>query len=434
MEQGTGKTLTAIAIAGRAFLNNKIKRLLVVCPNSVVPVWPKELEAYAGFPYEVHALTGASVKKKAEGLGKWRPGKHLQVAVVNYESVWRMEEELRAWSPDMIIADESQRIKTPGTRQSKGMHKLGQVARYRLILTGTPVSNGPLEFWSQYRFLDPTIFQPSYYAFRNRYAIMGGFQRHQVVGYQNLPELVQKAHSIAFRVTKAEALDLPESIDQYLYCSMDKQAQGLYNQMVKESVAELSEETTIVAINVLSRLLRLSQFAGGYYRDEEGKLHEVSNAKMNLFKETLDDLMGAGKKVVVFARFLPEIGAIVEHLKKSKIGYALITGAVPTDERGEEVDRFQNDPDCRVFIAQEATAGLGITLTAADTAIFYSLDYSYANYDQCRARIHRISQESKCTFIHLVTENTVDEVIIKALAEKENLASSVVDRWRDLLK
>ena len=415
-------------------MNGNIKKLLVVCPNSVVPVWPKELKAYAGFPYEVHPLLGSSVKKKTEALGNWkyRDGR-LQVAVVNYESAWRMEDELRAWGPDMIIADESQRIKTPGARQSKGMHRLGAIAKYRLILTGTPVSNGPLEFWSQYRFLDPTIFQPSYYAFRNRYAIMGGFQRHQVVGYQDLPELVQKAHAVAFRVTKDEALDLPEAVDQYLFCSMDKQALSLYNQMVRESVAELNAETTVTAINVLSRLLRLSQFAGGFYRDEGGKLHEVSNAKITLFKETLDDLLGAGKKIVVFARFLPEIGAIVEHLEKTKIGYALITGAVPGEARGAEVDRFQEDPDCRVFVAQEATAGLGITLTAADTAIFYSLDYSYANYDQCRARIHRISQEKKCTFIHLVTENTVDEAIILALATKEDLASTVVDRWRTLI-
>lgn len=426
--------MTAIAIAGRAYLNGKIKKLLVVCPNSVVPVWPKELGNYAGFPYEAHALIGSSVAKKTEGLNRWKSGKYLQVAIVNYESAWRMIDELIDWGPDMIICDESQRIKTPGARQSKGLHKLGAAAKYRLILTGTPVSNGPLEFWSQYRFLDPTIFAPSFYAFRNRYAIMGGYQRHQVVGYQNLPELTRKAHSVAFRVTKAEALDLPESIDQYLYCSLEKQAQAHYNQMVKESVAELSAETTVTAANVLSRLLRLSQFAGGFYRDEEGKLHEVSSAKMNLFKETLDDLMDAGKKVVVFARFLPEIDAIVNHLKKTKIGYSLITGAVPTKERGEVVDRFQTDPDCRVFVAQEATAGLGITLHAADTAIFYSLDYSYANYDQCRARIARIGQQNSCTFIHLVAEQTVDEQIVKALAEKQNLASSIVDNWRDLIK
>ena len=398
----------------------------------MVPVWPREFGDYAGFPYEVHPLLGSSVKKKAEGLSGWKLGKQLQVAIVNYESAWRLEDELKTWGPDMIICDESQRIAHAGTRQSKGLHKLGTVAKYRLILTGTPVSNGPLEFWSQYRFLDPVIFPPSYYAFRNRYAIMGGYQRRQVVGYQNLPELTRKAHSIAFRVTKAEALDLPESVDQYLYCSMDRQAQGLYNQMVKESVAELSAETTVTALNVLSRLLRLSQFAGGYCRDEEGKLHEVSSAKMNLFKETIEDLMDAGKKVVVFARFLPEIAAIVDHLKKSKIGYALITGAVPTSERGEEVDRFQTDPDCRVFVAQEATAGLGITLTAADTTVFYSLDYSFANYEQCKARVHRVGQAQKCTHIHLLVEQTVDEAIIKALADKESMASIVVDKWKAL--
>lgn len=380
-------------------------------------------------------MVGSSVKKKLPALDNWKhKDGRLKVIIVNYESAWRMVDELKAWGPDMIIADESQRIKNPGARQSKGLHTLGKVAKYRLILTGTPVSNGPLEFWSQYKFLDPTIFQPSFYAFRNRYAIMGGYQRHEVVGYQNLNELVNKAHSVAFRVTKAEALDLPETIDQYLYCTLDNKALALYNQMVRESVAELSAETTVTAVNVLSRLLRLSQFAGGYYKDEEGRLHNVSEAKMNLLKETLDDLLAAGKKVVVFARFLPELDAIENHLRQSKVGYALIKGSVPTEARGREVERFQEDPDCMVFVAQEATAGLGITLHAADTAIFYSLDYSYANYDQCKSRTHRLGQKNACTYIHLVTEGTVDEQIIKALTEKRSLADMVVDNWRDLIK
>ena len=120
-----------------------------------------------------------------------------------------MEEALANWNPDMIICDESQRIKTPGAKQSKAMHRLGKRAKYKLTLTGTPVTQGPLDFFSQYKFLDPSIFGNSYYAFRARYAVMGGYERKQVVGYNNLPELIRKAHSIAFRVTKEEALDLP---------------------------------------------------------------------------------------------------------------------------------------------------------------------------------------------------------------------------------
>ena len=433
MEQGCGKTMTAIAVAGRRFQKGEVSRVLVVAPASVVPVWPKEFDLHADFSHEVKALEG-STAKRAGLLQAWQTDPtHLQVAVVNYEATWRMEEALIAWRPDMIICDESQRIKTPGARQSKTMARLGTIARYRMILTGTPVSQGPLDFYSQYRFLDRNIFGTSYYAFRARYALMGGYENRQVIGYQNLDDLVQKAHSVAFRCRKEDCLDLPEQIDQVLYCDLEREAQRIYDQLVKESVAELSNEEVIVAPNVLSRLLRLSQVTGGFLRvDEQTSL--VSKAKMGLLEETLDDLIEAGKKVVVFARFVPEIEAIVKTLEKKKVAHGLIYGATPMDARGEMVESFQTDPAVKVFVAQVQTAGLGITLHAADTAIFYSLDYSFANYDQCRARIHRIGQKNNCTYIHLVARMTVDEKVLAALAEKKSLADQVVDNWRELLR
>ena len=433
MEQGCGKTAVAIAAAGRRFQKGEISRVLVVAPASVVPVWPKEFDLHADFSHEVKALEG-STAKRAGLLQAWQTDPtHLQVAVVNYEATWRMEEALIAWRPDMIICDESQRIKTPGARQSKTMARLGTIARYRMILTGTPVSQGPLDFYSQYRFLDRNIFGTSYYAFRARYALMGGYENRQVIGYQNLDDLVQKAHSVAFRCRKEDCLDLPEQVDQVMYCELEKDARRVYDQLVRESVAELSEENIVMAPNVLSRLLRLSQMTGGYLRvDEQTTL--VSKAKMGLLEETLDDLLEAGKKVVVFARFIPEIEAITKMLEKKKVAHGLIYGATPMDARGEMVESFQTDPAVKVFVAQVQTAGLGITLHAADTAIFYSLDYSFANYDQCRARIHRIGQKNNCTYIHLVARMTVDEKVLAALAEKKSLADQVVDNWRELLK
>src|SRR5690606_13107999 len=287
----------------------------------------------------------------------------------------------------------------------------------------------------QYKFLDPSIFGDSYYAFKARYAVeqpIGNSGGKRVVGYKNMAELVQKAHSIAVRVTKAEALDLPEQVDQVMYATLEPEIQRLYNQMARESVAELSEEKVITATNVLAKLLRLSQMVGGFV-GEGGEVQQVSRAKMNLLTETLDDLLAADKKVVIFARFLPEIRAILAELDKRPINYAWITGDVPQSERGQAVDQFQRDDDCRVFVAQIQTAGLGITLTAADTAIFYSLDYSYANYEQCRARIHRIGQRNACTYIHLIVRGTVDEDVMDALKRKKNVADLVVDRWQEFL-
>lgn len=431
LEMGCGKSLTSIAIAGARFRRGEVRRLLVIAPTSVVPVWPRELEAHADFPHDVRPLEGATAKRK-KILAEWEPADEtLQVAVINYEAVWRMDRAIYNWKPDMIILDESQRIKNPRAKQSREIHKLGTTVPYRMILTGTPVSNSPVDFFSQYKFLDPGIFGNNFYAFRNRYAVMGGFEQKEIIAYKNLGELTEKAHEIACRVTKEDALDLPETTDQTLYCELERDAARTYKEVAEESIAEL-EEGTITANNVLTRLLRLSQIAGGYVQDEGGACHQVSKAKLKLLEETLDDLMAAGKKVVLFARYIPEIRAIEQMLKKKKIGHVTITG--DTRDRGEVVRHFQEEPDCRVFLGQLQTVREGLTLTAADTAIFYSLDYSYANYSQAKARIHRIGQKNRCTYIHLIAKGTVDEHVVTALGDKRDLAHLVVDDWKSLFK
>lgn len=434
MEQGTGKTLTAIAVAGRAFLDGQIQRVLVISPASVVPVWPKEFAEYAAFPFDCRPLLG-DTKKRSALLSEWPADTtRLQVAVVNYEATWRdpLLSTIKAWKPDMIICDESQRIKTHDAQQSKTIHELGKLAKYRLILSGTPINNNPLDIYSQYKFADPSIFGSSYYAFRNRYAVMGGYEGKQIIAYKNLDELKAKIHSISFRVTKADALDLPDTVDQVLYCQLEPKARSAYDKLVKDSVAKLSNERTISATNVLSQLLRLSQLTGGYVGDDTGRLSQASKAKMQTLDETLDDLLSAGKKVVIFARFTPEIQAITELANKKETNPAMIDGSVSMAVRGEEVKRFQTDPNCRVFVAQIQSAGLGITLTAADTAIFYSLDFSYANYEQARARIHRLGQRNTCTYIHLLAQDTVDEKIMAALKAKKSVADNIVDNWRKM--
>jgi len=432
MEMGTGKSLTAMAVSGRRYLDGEIQKLLIVCPTSIMFVWQDEFEKFADFPYSLLVLNGP-VKKRIQLLQDFQ-GPGLQVVVINYEATWRMEDELKKWAPDMIICDESQRIKTPSAQQSKCMHRLGKIAKYKMILTGTPVTQGPLDFFSQYKFLDPGIFGNSYYAFRARYAVMGGFEGRQVISYQNLPELIEKAHSIAFRVTKAETLDLPEQIDTIRYCELEPKAQRMYEQMRKECVAELSDEKTVTAANVLAKLLRLQQITGGFLGDGEA-VQKVSNAKLSVLKEILEDVViDAGKKLVIFARFRPEIAAIEKLLQGLKIRYECIHGDINMSERGEKVKAFQTDPEVKVFIAQLQTAGLGITLTAADTAVFYSLDFSFANYDQARARLHRIGQKNNVTNIHIIAKGTVDAKVMKALAAKKNLADLVVDGWRNVFE
>ena len=432
MEMGTGKSLTAVAVAARRYLRREVCRVLIVAPTSVCPVWPKEFEA-ALVMKRVAILEGPIVKRIQilNELSEWT--NHLQIAVINYEATWRMLDNLIAWKPDMIICDESQRIKNPSAKQSKALHKLGKVARYKLILSGTPVQNAPLDFFSQYKFLDDRVFGTSYYAFRARYARMGGYGNHQVVAYQNLDELIQKAHSIAYRVTKAEALDLPEQVDEFRYCELEPKTQSLYKEIKEESYAEL-ENGEVTVRNVLTKLLRLQQITGGYLKTDEGIEKHVSDAKLNVLQEIVTDIVDAGKKVVIFARFIKEIDAIRSMMDKLKIQYSWIAGEVPIPERGEKVKQFQENPECKVFIAQIQTAGLGITLHAADTAVFYSVDFNYANYSQARARIHRIGQKNNCTYIHLLAKGTIDEKVMEALQKKEDMAKMVVDNWRIYFK
>jgi SNF2 family DNA or RNA helicase len=170
--KSTGKTLVSIAIIGALLAAGRIKRVLIVAPLSILGVWEDEFKRFADFPYQLIVLNG-TIQKKIQQL-RFLTGEGVHVVVVNYESAWRMEKELANWHPDLIIADEGHKIKTHNTSVSKAMHRLGLLARYRLLLTGTVITNKAIDVFSQYKFLDPRIFGNSFYAFRNRYFNMVG--------------------------------------------------------------------------------------------------------------------------------------------------------------------------------------------------------------------------------------------------------------------
>ena len=429
MDMGTGKTITTIAVAGAMFYQRKILKLLVVAPKSIVDVWEEEFSRFAAFPYSLAVLDGTG-EKKADTIRNML-GTGLQVIVVNYESCWRLEAELTRWQPDMIVCDESSKIKNAQAKCSKALHHLGKLSSYNLILTGTPITNSPLDFFSQYKFLDESIFGSSFYSFRSHYAIMGGYQQHQIVGYKHLAELVSKAHSIAYRIRIDEAVELPEFVDEIRPVKLEKKAQAIYDGISKDSYAELSTGE-ITTRNVLTQLLRLSQCTGGFVRnDEGGDAFQISTAKLEALEDILDSSIDAGKKVVVFARFVPEIDAIDRMLTKKGIGHSIIKGDVT--DRAEQVQAFQTDPDTKVFVGQLATTGMGLTLTAGTVAVYYSLDFSYANYEQSRARIRRIGQTQRGVYIHLVAKGTIDEHIMSALQHKGDIAKLVVDNYQTIL-
>ncbi len=434
MDMGLGKSLTSIAITGQLFNDKKIERVLVICPTSIIGVWLEEFKKFADFDYCIEAIIGTTMSKRKDKLKLLCHKIGLKVAIINYEATWRMEKELNIYKPDIIICDESQKIKNPSASQSKTIHRLGVKAKYKIILTGTPVQNSPMDVFSQWKFLDPNIFGLSFYAFRNHYAVMGGYYNHQILRYKNMDELTSKAHSVAYRITKEEALDLPEQIFLNRYCELEPTARKIYDTVVKESYAELMDGE-ITATNVLTKLMRLSQIAGGHVKDDEGRMQVISKSKLNELRDIMEDvIIDNKKKLVIFARFIPEIESIKSLAREMDIRYSYITGEIKTEERSEMCSKFQNDNNIKLFIAQIQTAGLGITLTAADTAVFYSLDFNYANYSQAIARTHRIGQKNTCTYINLIATETVDEKILKALESKQDIAKNIVDNWRDYFK
>lgn len=401
--------------------------MLIVTPLSILGVWETEFAQFAAFDYALAVLTGDSAKK-ADTL-RHMNGTALQVAVVNYESAWRMEQELSVWGPDLIVCDEGHKIKTHNISASKAMHRLGAKAGYRLLLTGTLITNKAIDVFSPYKFLNPAIFGTSFYAFRSRYFDMVGYGNHTPVLKKSMEaELSARLHSIAYRAAKADCLDLPETTDVIRQVELEPAARKIYRSLVKESFAELASGE-VTAPNVLTRLLRLSQLTGGFLgNDENAAVQQISSAKLSAMEDILESAVAEGQKLVIIARFLPEIRAICKELDGRGLRYACITGEV--QDRAAQVAQFQNDPDVPVFVGQIATAGLGLTLTAASTMVFYSLDYSMSNYEQAKARIHRVGQRNPCTYIHLIAKGTVDEKVLTALRNKADLAKALVDDCR----
>jgi SNF2 family DNA or RNA helicase len=437
-EMGCGKTLTAIAVMGALCQRGKIQRVLIVAPSTVVPVWPKELESMADFPFISCVMLGGDKKKRLKkyrdmmAMADMAKEQALRVVCINYDEIFRegVFETLLEYGADLIILDEGHYIKTYTSKTSKAAYELGQRAKYRLLLTGTPVTGKNTDIFGLFRFIDPRVFGTNFYAFRNRYCVLGGFKGKQIVGAKNNAELTKKMHENSLRVTKKDALDLPEETYENRYVVLSRAESEAYESLRRTGLAEL-EGGEISAPLVITKMLRMQQVVGGFAKlDETEKPQQLGRSKLDALSEIIDQCMEAGEKLVIFARFLPEVAAICQEVENKGIGYGVIFGEIKQEDRGNIVEDFQTNPETRIFIAQIQTAGLGITLHASSVAVFYSLDFSYANYSQATARIHRIGQKKPCLYMHLIAQGTIDEQILKALEEKQDLSKTICDNWR----
>lgn len=436
-EVGTGKTMTCIGIAGALYQSRLARRVLVVCPSSVVSVWPAEFKKWADYPVRVHPLSGP-VKKRSQNLLEIINGpttQHLTVVVTNYEATWRMEDVLAEYNCDLIICDEAHRLKSHTAKQSGACQRLGLKSQYAIAATGTPVANLALDLFGIYSYLDPSVYGKSFTAFRARYAhtvdLPGGAKMVTGMRQDMLADLAEKAHSIAHRATKADALDLPDTSSVNIPVTLEPKARKLYDALRKDSIALLESGDVVLGDNVLTRVLRLQQITGGFAHSEEHKTVElVSEAKMKALTDLLSDLPG---KTVVFCRFTAEIKMIQRHLEKTGVGHVVIDGSVPMGDRGALVEKFQSDAGVSVFLGQIQAAGEGITLTASSSMVFYSTGWGLKDYEQACGRIHRPGQHHPCTYYHLVAESTIDERVVDALREKRDVAQLITDDWRTLL-
>lgn len=420
-ECGLGKTLTAIAIIDYRKARKPGYKTLVVCPNTIVENWKDEVEMHT----DMSSLPLVGTKQRRTKILK----ETSDVYIINYESARILYKELIDKEFDCVVLDESTAVKNPKSLQSKACYDICRVSRDKLILTGTPIMNNPLDMFGQYRCLNINIFGPSFYAFRHRYAIMGGYMQYQVVQWINMEEFRQRVGACALRKTKEECLDLPDKLYQTVRLDLPQEQDKVYKALKTQFLAEFNE-SVITAPVVITRLMRFSQITAGFTKDVTGEEHGFTkNPKVDWLLDFLHNLE-AGGKVIVFCRFLYELKSLCKALGDNNIGFVEVYGA--TTDRIERIKSFNTSPDIKVFVGQLQTTSLGVNLTSAQYAIFFSNSYSYGMRVQAEDRIHRIGQSKNVTYIDLVMRGTIDEGIHTTLKNKQSLSNMVVGALKEL--
>lgn len=412
---GTGKTKVTIDL----IQNRDIKRVLILCPKKVVEVWPEQLEIHCAVPYRVCMLKEGTVQQRAIQAKRFLDNEatphHTKVVVINYDAarqpVFQQFALKEQW--DLVVCDESHKIKSPSGLTSRFAANVGKRSKYRLALTGTPM-NSPLDLYAQFRFLDTSVFGTSYTLFKARYCITGGYQGYEVLGYQNLEDLQARFNSLAF-VCGKEVLDLPPFHHITRWVDLGTVARKHYNEIETHFLTELRSGNTVTADNALVELLRLQQITGGHLGGEV-----IDTSKAEELAEILGEI-GPDEPLVVFARFRPDLDIIK--------GIALSAEDPPREyyELSGKADELAIWKQRGGVLGVQITAGgAGIDLTKARYAVYYSTGFSLLDYEQSLARIHRPGQTMPTTYIHLVARNTVDVKVTTALADKKNVVDSII--------
>ena len=439
MEMGTGKTKVLIDNMSMLYDKGKIDGALIVAPKGVIKTW-YEQELPTHLPEHIENVTvlwqSNITKKQQEKLESlFEIETALHILIMNVEA-FSTEKGVKFASKflnshrTLMAIDESTTIKTPTAKRTKNIISLGKIAKYRRIMTGSPVTKNPLDLYTQCEFLDPYLLDfTSYYAFRNRYAEMKtmhirGRSIQVVDEFKNLSELSESLNAFSYRVLKEDCLDLPPKSWTKRHIILTADQRKVYEQMKKQAIATLNGKVTST-ITVLTQLMRLHQITCGHFTADDGSTQLINNNRIIELMNILGEMDG---KAIIWANYQKDVHEIIKNIVEEYGPGSVVDyyGLTPQDERQDNIRKFQNGSECRFLVGTPQTGGYGITLTKANTVIYYSNGYDLEKRLQSEDRAHRIGQKKNVTYVDIICEDTVDEKIVKALRDKINIASEVL--------
>ena len=440
MEMGTGKSKVLVDNMAMLYDKGKINGALIIAPKGVYRNWfsqeiPNHLASHIDHKTVLWTATTSKAKDKEYQL-LFKPDLDLHILIMNVEAFstkkgLEFATRFLRCHQSLMAVDETTTIKTPTTKRTKSILLLGSYAKYRRILTGSPVTKSPLDLYTQCAFLNENLLGfTSYYTFRNRYAVMrnanfGGRRVQLVGGYQRLDELSRILKPFSDRVLKEDCLDLPEKTYIERQVELTDEQKKTYETMKSAALASLKGKMA-TAPHVLTQLMRLHQITCGHLKNDDETITEIKNNRIDSLLEVLDETEG---KAIIWANYVYDVKQIVKAISKKYGENSIVQyyGAIPADKRQENIEKFQ-DPESpvRFFVGNPQTGGYGITLTAANNVIYYSNGYDLEKRLQSEDRAHRIGQKKAVTYVDLIAPKTVDEKIRKALRKKINIATEVM--------
>lgn len=439
-EMGVGKTLASIQVLRIWCTKNKrILRILIIGPPIVVINWLREIQRFSKMGQHVFCLIG-TCKKRIETFRA-----HMDEAaifVTNFESLLMPElyELMCDWCPEAIIFDEVHKCKNLKAKRTKLAIKLADQARYKLILTGTPVLNTPLDLFAQFRIMDGgETFGKNFYVFRAQYFVDKNAAMPRDKYFPNwvpregsFEELNAKIKPVSMVVKKADCLDLPPLVKQTVFVELSSQQQKLYNQMKKDFVAYVNDKACVATL-AITKALRLQQIVSGFIALEGGEGEDRSNVQLkdNPRAEALKELLSEitpGAKCLVWCVFKQDYATVRAVCEALEIDYVEVHGEISAKARQEAVDRFDTDATCRVLLGHPQSCGVGVNLVSASYSIYYSRNFSLENDLQSEARNYRGGSErhEKITRVDIIARGTIDELVTEKLAGKVEIGDRVL--------